>query len=134
MEFLIEEIDSLVVFTVNLKNATYLESDSIKSLFDNYFNSGFIDYIVDLSRCEYIDAAFLSSLIIFFRTVVTKGGKIRIVKPELGTGIVFSNNNSIRIFDLYDSRESAIKSFRKGLRITLYNASDYNNENLVSNF
>ncbi|MHB8581079.1 MAG: STAS domain-containing protein [Ignavibacteriaceae bacterium] len=131
---MVEEIDNVVVFTVNLRNATYLESNSIKSLFDNYFNSGFIDYIVDLSQCESIDSAFLSSLIIFLRTVVTKGGIIRFVKPKSGTGIVFFNNNSVRIFDLYETREGAIKSFRKGLRITLYTALDYKNENLVSNF
>ena len=134
MDFLVEQIDALAVFTVNLKHATFLESSAIKSLLDNYYNCGFIQYIVDISQCEYIDPAFLSSLIIFLRTVVIKGGTIRIVKPALGTSLVFFKNNSIRIFDLYDSREDAIKSFKKGLRITLFTESNYDSENLVSNF
>ena len=134
MEFLVEEIDALAVFTVNLKHATFLESNTIKSLLDNYYNCGFIQYIVDISQCEYIDPAFLSSLIIFLRTVVTKGGTIRIVKPTLGTSLGLFKNNSIRIFDLYDSKEDAIKSFKKGLRITLFTETNYNNENLASNF
>lgn len=133
MDFLVEEIDSLAVFTVNLKHATFLESNSIKSLLNNYYNSGFIRYIVDLSQCEYIDPAFLSSLIIFLRTIVPKGGTMRIVKPVLGIGFVFIRNDSVRIFDLYDSRDDAIKSFKKGLNITLFKGISYNNENLISN-
>jgi anti-anti-sigma regulatory factor len=133
MDFLVEEIDALAVFTVNLKHATFLESNAIKGLLDNYYNSGFIQYVVDLSQCEYIDPAFLSSLIIFLRTIVTKGGTIRIVKPVLGIGLVFLRNDSVRIFDMFDSRDDAIKSFKKNLKITLFNGSSYNNENLTSN-
>ncbi|HUX61750.1 MAG TPA: hypothetical protein VMV32_10605 [Ignavibacteriaceae bacterium] len=133
MDFLVEEIDALAVFTVNLKHATFLESNAIKGLLDNYYNSGFIQYVVDLSQCEYIDPAFLSSLIIFLRTIVTKGGTIRIVKPVLGISLVFLRNDSVRIFDMFDSRDDAIKSFKKNLKITLFNGSSYNNENLISN-
>ncbi|MHB1688846.1 MAG: STAS domain-containing protein [Ignavibacteriaceae bacterium] len=134
MDFLVEEIGALVIITVNLKRATFFESSSFRDLLNNYFAGGYIKFIVDLSQCEYIDAAFLSNLIIFLRTVFSKGGNLRIVNPELGTGLVFDKHSSLRVFELFDSREDAVRSFKKGLRITLFTEPDYINKNLVSDF
>ena len=61
--------------------------------------------------CEHIDSTFIGAIIKSFKLVTSVGGILRIVKPEKSGADVFILTNTLSVFDLYDTREDALKSF-----------------------
>ena len=79
MEFFREEIEDVIVITVNLKRATLAEAEEFKQVLINDIQRGFKKIVVDLASCEFIDSTFLGSLVVSLKKLTGLGGDLRLV-------------------------------------------------------
>jgi|YelNatPaOPRAMG01_1025707.scaffolds.fasta_scaffold01092_20 anti-anti-sigma regulatory factor len=111
MDYSVENIEGILVLTVKLQRATFIESEYFQKLLDGFISEGNKKLIIDLGATNFIDPVFLGSIIAEYRKLVAIGGEIKLVKPSLDS----SNLNiihSLRIFEIFNSKEEAIKSFK----------------------
>ncbi len=134
MDFRFQEIDNFGVVSVNVKRATFFEASSFNEFLNYYLSQNINNYVVDLSYCDYIDAAFLSNLLHLLRTISLRGGKLRVVKPMVGLDFAFQNLNSVRILDFDDNVESALQTFKGRLKIRVRNENGFNSSTMAPKF
>jgi anti-sigma B factor antagonist/stage II sporulation protein AA (anti-sigma F factor antagonist) len=104
-------VDGVFVIAVNLTRSTLNEAIAFKKIAEEEINSGHTNLVIDLSRCEFIDSSFFGVIVISSRMMKEKGHKLKIVKPVMPTENIFINTNTYELFDIYTTREDAIKSF-----------------------
>ena len=90
---------------------TLLDANEFKKIVKEQVGHGHTKLLVDISMCEHIDSTFIGAIIKAFKLVNSVGGNLRIVKPEKTGADIFILTNTFSVFDLYDSREDALKSF-----------------------
>ncbi len=111
MDFRKEYWGNVVVEIVNLKRATYIESESFGSVLEEDISSGSLKFVVDLSGCEFVDPIFTGKLIMIMRNLLNSGGKLAIVKPNYFTQDGISNDNlALRVFNIFRNRKEAVLS------------------------
>ena len=105
-------VDGVIVIKVNLIRAILNESIALRGIVDDEINSGRTKLVIDCSECVYIDSTFFGAIVLTSKRLINIGYKLRVVEPAIvGQSIVFSINTS-KIFDKYETREDAIKSFQ----------------------
>jgi anti-anti-sigma regulatory factor len=101
--FEVIEVDGVFVIVAHLICPTYLEAKEFKEI---------INLRIGLGRlCEHIDSTFIGAVIKSFKEVTAFGGDLRIVKPVNSGVDIFLLSNTLSVFNLYNTREDAIKSF-----------------------
>ena len=120
MDFTFEIVDDLLIISVNIKKATFYELSAFNELLNYHLTKHLLNFIVDLSYCEYIDAVFLSGIINLLRISSVRGGNMKIIKPQNDFINVFSELKALRVFEYCTSKELAIKELNGGLKITLF--------------
>ena len=88
-----------------------LEANEFKDIVDEQISFGQTRLVVDLSMCEHIDSTFFGEIIQSFKKMTYIGGVLRIVEPAIPAQDIFSYTDTLKLFDLYKTREEAIKSF-----------------------
>ena len=113
MDVLFEKIgvDGVFVIVVHLISPTLLEANEFNEIIKEQISFGHTRLVVDLSMCEHIDSTFLGELIKSFKKMTYIGGALRIVEPAIPAQDIFSYTDTLKLFDLYKTREDAIKSF-----------------------
>ena len=96
---------------VNLSRATLQEAIILKSIIEEEIIIGVKKLAIDISQCEFIDSTFIGSLVVGQKKMKEKGGKIMLIDPVKLDKDLFHVINALRLFDLYKTREDAIKSF-----------------------
>ncbi len=134
MDFTFEKVDNLLVISVNIKKATFFELSAFNELLKYHLTKNTLNFIVDLSYCEYIDSVFLSGIINLLRIASIRGGNMKVVKPQNDFKEIFSDVKAFRAFDFCVSKESAIRELKGGLKITLYQENAGKTYNSYSNF
>ncbi len=104
-------VDDVFVIVVHLISPTFLEANEFKEIIKQQISFGHRRLVVDLSMCEHIDSTFLGELIKSFKKMTFIGGALRIVEPAIPAMDIFTYTDTLRLFDLYKTREDAIKSF-----------------------
>ena len=104
-------IDDILVIAVNPTRATINEAIVFRTVVKEDINSGYNKLVIDLSKCDYIDSTFFGAIIMALGMMNDIGDKLRVVKPVNPKEDIFITTNTIRLFDLYKTREDAIKSF-----------------------
>jgi anti-sigma B factor antagonist/stage II sporulation protein AA (anti-sigma F factor antagonist) len=102
---------SVFIIEAHLICPTLLEANEFKEIVKEQVSHGHTRLLVDISMCEHIDSTFIGAIIKSFKLVTSVGGILRIVKPEKSGADVFILTNTLSVFDLYDTREDALKSF-----------------------
>lgn len=120
MDFTFEKVDDLLIISVNLKKATFFEISAFNELLNYHLTKNILNFIVDLSYCEYIDSVFLSGIISLLRIASIRGGNMKVIKPQNDFKEIYSDLKSFRAFDYCGSKELAIRELKGGLKITLY--------------
>ena len=100
-----------LIATVNIEKATILEALDFKSALDEEIYNGHHNIIINLKECEFLDSTFIGVLVVTWRKVKTRGGKLKLVKPGKFAQSVFHLTGTIEIFETYDSVEEALSSF-----------------------
>ena len=116
MDVLFEEInvDGVFVIVAHLISPTLLEANEFKEIINEQISFGHTRLVVDLSMCEHIDSTFLGEIIKSLKKMTYIGGDLRIVEPAIPAQDIFTHTNFRRLFDLYKTREDAVKSFDSG--------------------
>ncbi len=106
--------DSVFVIVAHLIYLTFIEAKEFREIINEQVNNGHKKLVVDISLCEHIDSNFIGAIIKSFKQVTSVGGALRIVKPDNSKVDIFILTNTLNVFDLYETREDAIKSFESG--------------------
>lgn len=112
MEFSRQDIDDVIVLTVNLKRATLVEAEEFKQALVNEIQKGFKKIVVDLSTCEFIDSTFLGSLVVSLKKLTGLGGDLRLVGFQPAVHSMFELTRMYRVFESFKSTEEAVQSFK----------------------
>ncbi|MFI5236925.1 MAG: STAS domain-containing protein [Ignavibacteriales bacterium] len=100
-----------LVATLNLEKATILEALDFKSVLDEEIYKGHHNIIINMQDCEFLDSTFIGVLVVTWKKVKARGGKLKLVKPGKFAQSVFHLTGTIEIFETYDSVEEALSSF-----------------------
>lgn len=114
-DFEIKIVDDVTVIGVNLSRATLNEATVFSKIVEEVINSDNSNFVIDVSRCDFIDSTFFGAIVIAFKKIKAKGCKMKVVEPANTGEDIFTTRNFRRLFDLYKTREDAIKSFKNGI-------------------
>jgi anti-sigma B factor antagonist len=70
--------------------------------------------VLNLGGVNYIDSGGLGTLVSLYTTARTSGGAIKLAHLTQRVGDLLQVTKLVTIFEVYDSEEQAIESFRKG--------------------
>ena len=104
-------VDGVFVIAVNLTRSTLNEAIAFRKIVEEEFNSDHTNLVIDLSKCDYIDSTFFGGIIWALGELSDKGKKLKVVKQAISKEDIFAITNTLSVFDLYKTREDAIKSF-----------------------
>jgi len=88
-------------------------SPKVKEALNDLIQKGHNNIIVNLEGVSYIDSTGLGVLIGALKRVKENNGDIKLVCTNLQIKKIFDITGLIKIFDLYDSEEQALKPERK---------------------
>ena len=109
-------VDGVYVIVVNLTRSTLREAIAFRKIVEEEINSGHTKLVIDLSKCDYIDSTFFGALIMASGIMNDKGYKLKVVKPAISGEYIFTTTHTLRLFDIYKTREEAIKSFEEEIQ------------------
>ncbi len=109
-------VDGVFVIAVNLICSTLNEAIAFRKLIEEEINSGHTKLVIDLSKCDYIDSTFFGGIIWALCELSNKGKKLKVVKQAISKEDIFATTNTLRLFDLYNTREDALKSFEEDIQ------------------
>ncbi len=109
-------VDGVFVIAVNLTRSTIKEAYDFRKTIEEEINSGHTNLVIDLSKCDYIDSTFFGGIIWALGELSDKGKKLKVVKQTISKEDIFATTNTLRLFDLYNTREDAIKSFDEDIQ------------------
>ena len=112
MEFFREEIEEVIVISVNLRRATLVEAEEVKDILVNDIQRGFKKIVVDLSTCEFIDSTFLGSLVVTLKKLTGLGGDLRLVGFQPAVHSMFELTRMYRVFESFKTTQEAVQSFK----------------------
>ena len=96
---------------VNTSSATILEALEFKNVLDQDIEEGNHNIILDLSKCDFLDSTFIGVLVVTWKRLKARGGKLKLVKPGNFAKSVFHLTGTIEIFENYDTVDEALSSF-----------------------
>ena len=109
-------VDDILVLAVNLTRAILNEAIPFRKLAEEEINSGHTKLVIDLSECDYIDSTFFGVIVKVSRMLNDIGSKLKVVKPAIVGEYIFIHTNTHKLFDKYNTREDAIKSFKEDIQ------------------
>jgi len=104
-------VDDVFVIGVNVTRSTILEAKEFREIIEEKIIPGNNRLVIDLSKCEIIDSTFFGVVILALQKMIDIEGKLKVVEPANPKEDIFTTTNTLKLFDLYKSREDAIKSF-----------------------
>jgi anti-sigma B factor antagonist len=71
--------------------------------------------VLNLSGVSYIDSGGLGTLVALYTTARNSGGSIKLANLTPRVGDLLQVTKLVTIFDVYDSEDKAIESYKKGV-------------------
>jgi len=72
---------------------------------------GLNNFIVDLTKCEFIDLTFLGSLVVSLKKATSKEGDLRLIGFQPAVETMLDLTRMYRVFDSFGIKKEAIDSF-----------------------
>jgi anti-sigma B factor antagonist len=105
-------VEDVVVIEVKVTRSTLLIAKEFRKIIEEEIGSGHNRLVIDLRKCEIIDSTFFGVIIMALQKLTNAGGKLKVVEPVNPTEDIFTITNTLNVFDLYKTREDAVKSFK----------------------
>ena len=105
-------LGDVLIEKVNLLRASHMEASIMKSRLFEDIQLNNKKIIIDISKCTFIDSAFLGVLVVSLKKATKTGGDIKLViaDPSVTEGVL--NISGVqRVFEHYTSVEDALNSF-----------------------
>ena len=113
MIFNSEVKNKIIIVTVNLKRATNAVAEEFKLDFLKNVNNSHKRYLIDLTKCEYMDSSFLGSIIFIYKKISESEGELKLVAPHQDIRILLEITSVNKFVNVYETKTAAIKSFGK---------------------
>jgi len=110
-DFSYEVIDGVVIEKIHFSRATFKEATIFKSRLDRYVSLKHYKIIIDLSECSFIDSTFLGVMVVVLKKVAEKSGEVKFIITYQSLLITLSTTKLHRLFNIYSTKEEALKSF-----------------------
>ncbi|RZK76274.1 MAG: anti-sigma factor antagonist [Pedobacter sp.] len=107
-----EDIDNVVLLTIADKDANLTRSEKFKEIVFKEIESGSRNLIISFENVEYLDSSFLGALVAILKNLVPKNGKLSLIALNSDIRNLFELTRLDKIFDLKESLNSALESFR----------------------
>jgi anti-sigma B factor antagonist len=107
-----EDIDNVVLLTIADKDANLTRSEKFKEIVFKEIESGSRNLIISFENVEYLDSSFLGALVAILKNLVPKNGKLSLIALNSDIKNLFELTRLDKIFDLKESLNSALESFR----------------------
>ncbi|MEJ2615647.1 MAG: STAS domain-containing protein [Ignavibacteriaceae bacterium] len=116
LNFSKEIYDDVVVEIIELTRATLQEAQEFKNILSEDINKNYLKFVVDLKECEFIDSTFLSTLVTTLKSLLSKGGNIKLssVNSEVQSLLELTGTN--HIFEIFKTRSKAVKSYSNEIK------------------
>ncbi len=111
MDFIKEKYGDVIVEVVNLDRATLKEAENFKKILIKDIDEGNRKLVVDLSQCEFIDSTFLGALVVSLKKITSLGGDLKLVGFQPAVHAMFELTRMFRVFETFNEKEDAIKSY-----------------------
>ena len=109
-------VDGVFVIEVNLNRPTLNEAIAFRKMLTEEINSGHTKLVIDLSKCDYIDSTFFGAIVLASKMLIELDFKLKVVKPTIVGKYIFTYTDYRKVFDKYETREEAIKSFEEDIQ------------------
>ncbi len=109
-------VKGVFVIAVNLTRPTLNEAIAFRKIEEEEINSGHTKLVIDLSKCDFIDSTFFGAIIVAAKMLIDLGFKLKVVKQTIVEEFIFTHAYTSRVFDIYKTREEAIKSFEEDIQ------------------
>jgi len=71
--------------------------------------------VLNLGEVNYIDSGGLGTLVALYTSARSAGGSIKLARLTRRVGDLLQVTKLLTVFDVYDTEEEAVQSFRKGV-------------------
>jgi anti-anti-sigma regulatory factor len=112
MDFVIEYSQDIIIATVVIRRATFLEALQFQNLLIKEIDNGYRKIVIDLTHCSSIDPAFFSAIFIAYKKLINLNGNLKLIKPKNYFDDIERLENNLRIFEIFNSKEEAIESYK----------------------
>ena len=86
-------------------------SEQLKDAISAMIDAQKIKILIDLNTVDFIDSSGLGILVACLRLAKNAGGRLKITSLQNSPKKLFEVTRLDRVFDIFDDRQSAIKSF-----------------------
>lgn len=83
----------------------------LKKLWQQYAERGIYSVFINLELVEFIDSIGISTLVSGLKLMRSKGGDLRLISVPPSARAIFELMALDKVFQLYESREQALKGF-----------------------
>lgn len=111
MSFVEEKFGDIIVEIVQLERATSGDANELKEILDKRISEGNVNFVIDLSFCEFIDSTFLGVLVHGLKSVAKLNGDLKLVGFKPAVRSMFELTRMFRVFETFNDLKMAVRSF-----------------------
>lgn len=115
-KMVLEEFENCSLVKFNLKRATLIDAEEVKSYLSSVIGKGNKNLLLDLSEINFMDSTFLGALVVSLKRAIMDGGDLRLIACDCKESVVwimFHSTRMDKVFKVFDSKEAALESFRQ---------------------
>lgn len=103
--------NDVFIVEVNIPRTSIYLANEFKELIFRAIDSGEKYFVVDFSKCEFIDSTFLGVLVVSYKRLIPVGGNIHLVIKNQNIIANLEMTRMTKIFQVFPTQEEASKNF-----------------------
>ena len=112
MNYTKQVLDTAILITVNLSEASLNQSEEFKNyIYDNSSDTE-PKLVIDMSNIKYMDSSFIGALVSGLKHVLTKNGEMALVNIQEDVLALFELTRLDKVFKIYDSVDDALTNLK----------------------
>ena len=110
-EYTKEFVEDIIVITVNLTRLTLNEATVFRKIIDDEIIANHKKLVLDLSYCRFIDSTILGTILVEYKKISKRDGRINIVEPHCLSTDLLSISKTLEKLYMFKSKEDALGEF-----------------------
>jgi anti-anti-sigma factor len=103
----------IFIVDVNIPRTSIYLANEFKEIIFNAIDSGEKYFVVDFSKCEFIDSTFLGVLVVSYKRLIPVGGNIHLVVKDQNIIDGLEMTRMTKIFQIFPTVEDASMHFSR---------------------
>ena len=106
------EINNIIILDIEGEiRRSWEETTTLHQHVKNYLKEGKRNFILNLNKVEFMDSYGVGELLACLKSIHDLGGRLKLLKLPPRIMLLFKITGLVRIFEIFDDEEEAIKSF-----------------------